>query len=283
MLIVFAHAGLPPAPHDLLAAWEPDLVVAATLLVVWAVHRHGSRTSGFDLRRRSRLFNGGLAVIALALLTPLDTMSSALASAHMVQHLLLVLVAAPLLAWSRPMPTLMRAVPLGLQRAGWRAARKLRLARPGWGGRIPPFVIWLAYVATLWMWHGAGPYQAALRLESVHAAQHLTFLATGVMFWWFVIGAGRRVPSEGTRILFVFAAAMQGVLLSALLTFAASPWYSHYLEYTAAWGLDPLTDQQLAGLLMWIPSGVLYTVVALVLLGAWLRQPGDRPGRIRTG
>jgi putative membrane protein len=120
--------------------------------------------------------------------------------------------------------------------------------------------------------HAAAPYDAVLGSEPLHVLEHASFLVTAVLFWHVVIGVrGSARVSNGLGVLLVFAMAMQSVFLSVLLTFAREPWYSGYAQTTAPWGLDPLTDQRLAGVIMWIPAGGIYLVVALALLVAWVR------------
>ena len=270
---VVAHAGQPPAPHDLWGAWNLDpVLIAGGLLTVWAYRRGrsgGRRTSD---TWRDRAFSGALLALGVALLSPLDALSSALASAHMVQHLLLVLVAAPLLALSAPASTLLRGSPLGVRRAigPWR--RRLGLAAASRRVLGHPATVWLLGVGTLWFWHAAVPYDAALANPLLHAVEHASLLVTAWLFWRVVLGTRnpRRV-SNGLGILLVFAMAIQSVLLSALLTFARAPWYAGYATTTEPWGLTPLADQQLAGVIMWIPAGLVYVGAALALLAAWIR------------
>jgi cytochrome c oxidase assembly factor CtaG len=132
--------------------------------------------------------------------------------------------------------------------------------------------MWLLSVGMLWFWHAAAPYDAALDSEPLHLLEHVSFLVTAVLFWHVVVGVrGTARVSDGLGVLLVFAMAMQSVFLSVLLTFARTPWYSGYAATTAPWGLDPLTDQQLAGVLMWIPAGGIYLAVALALLVSWIR------------
>jgi len=272
---VVAHAGQPPAPHDLWGAWNLDPVLVAGFAVVVAAYRNGwSGGPRRDLdRRRARCFTGALLALGVALLSPLDALSGALASAHMVQHLLLVLVAAPLLALSAPSSTLLRGSPLGVRRAAGRWRRRLRLRRASLRAVAHPVTVWLLHVVTLWFWHAAVPYDAALDNRLLHVIEHASFLVTAVLFWRVVVGtrSPERVPN-GLGVLSVFAMAMQSVLLSVLLTFARAPWYSGYATTTTPWGLAPLADQQLAGVIMWIPAGLLYLGTALALLAAWIRE-----------
>jgi cytochrome c oxidase assembly factor CtaG len=210
--------------------------------------------------------------VAVALVSPLDALSSALASGHMVQHVLLLLVAAPLLALSAPSSALLRGSPLAVRRASGRWRRRLRLTRGNLRALRHPAAVWLLHVGTVWFWHAAVPYGAALESEFLHVLEHAGFLVTAVLFWRVVIGArGAGRVSYGFGVLLVFAMAMQSVFLSVLLTFARAPWYSGYATTTAPWGLEPLADQQLAGVIMWIPAGVIYLAAALALMVTWVR------------
>jgi putative membrane protein len=273
--MTLTHPGQPLAPHDLWSAWNLDpLVVLGLLLAAW-IFRSGylrGRTQPID-RRRARYFAGALVALSTALVSPLDALSGALASAHMVQHLLLVLVAAPLLALSAPAPTLMRGMPRTVRRGLGRWRGRLGLTRARTGPLRHPGTVWLLHVGALWFWHASGPYGAALDHDLVHGVEHASFLITGVLFWNVVVASRRPGGmSPGFGVLLLFATAMQSVFLSALLTFGGTPWYDGYAETTRAWGLEPLADQQLAGAIMWIPGGVLYIVAALMLLAAWIRD-----------
>jgi putative membrane protein len=275
MLIpILAHPGQPPAPHDLWSAWNLDpVLLGGLLLTAWAYWR--GQTSG--PRRpidtwRARCFTGALVALGLALLSPLDALSNALASAHMVQHLLLLLVAAPLLALSAPSSAILRGSPLALRRASGRWRRRLGLTHGNLGALRHPAAVWLLSVGVIWFWHAAAPYDATLDNQLLHVLEHASFLVTAVLFWQVVVGVrGAARVSGGLGVLLVFAMAMQSVFLSVLLTFARTPWYSGYATTTASWGLDPLTDQQVAGVIMWIPAGGIYLAAALVLLVTWIR------------
>ena len=271
---ILAHPGQPPAPHDLWSTWNLHPVLLGGLLLTalgyWRGQASGPRRPVDTWR--ARCFTGALVALGLALLSPLDALSGALVSAHMVQHLLLLLVAAPLLALSAPSSAILRGSPLALRRASGRWRRRLGLTHGNLGVLRHPAAVWLLSVGVIWFWHAAAPYDATLDNRLLHVLEHASFLVTAVLFWQVVVGVrgGARV-SGGLGVLLVFAMAMQSVFLSVLLTFARTPWYSGYAATTAAWGLDPLTDQRLAGVIMWIPAGGIYLVVALALLVAWIR------------
>jgi putative membrane protein len=229
-------------------------------------------------------FAGGLLTLFLALVSPLDALSAALFSAHMVQHLALILVAAPLLVLGAPLLPFLWALPVPARQAiggWWKRASVLRI---GWRALGQPLVVWVLHTAVVWLWHLPGPFQAALASEPVHALEHASFLGTALLFWWTVIHPGARERlGYGPGVLYVFAMSVQSGALGALITFASTPWYPAYGESAPAWGLSPLEDQQLAGLIMWVPAGLVYLSAALVLLAAWLRaeeqaaQRGERP------
>lgn len=268
MLIgLHAHTGQPVAPHDLLAAWEPDWFVLIGLVLVCLLYMRGRSRS--TRRLRTGFFVAGIGAIAVALLSPLETASGSLTSAHMVQHVLLVLVAAPLLALGRVVPTLALGLPIRMRRRWWRILRRVALTPGRLQWLRSPLPALALYTVAFWIWHAAVPYQATLTSDTVHAAEHLTFLATALLFWQAALTPD--LFGRGLRVLAVFGAAMQGTLLSALLTFAPNPWYGGYAVSSPLWGMDPLTDQQLAGLVMWIPGGLIYTAAALAILTGWLR------------
>jgi putative membrane protein len=215
------------------------------------------------------VFAAGMVALAVALLPPLETRTDHSLTAHMVQHVLLLVVAAPLLALGAPLPTLLWALPGRWRRgasAGWR--RLLRSHRAHWlawaGGAL--VVESLVMVA----WHLPVAYRAALHHDDLHAAEHASFVLTAVAFSWAVgVGAARR---HGGSVAVVFLAALPGSALGAALTLAGRPWYAEY---------PSLADQQMAGVVMWAFAGVAYVVAAACVFGVWLsgleRETPARP------
>lgn len=267
-----AHAGSPLAPHDLWTSWSTDpLVIAGLIAAGWAYAR--GRRRGPGSARRATMFAGGLGAVAVALLSPLDALSGALASAHMVQHVLLVLVAAPLFAFSASSGPLLRGTPAPIRRAVARARVRLGLTTGRVRTLAHPLAVWFLAVAALWFWHSAAAYEAALRSDLLHALEHLSFFATALLFW-VLIGRLAHAGLAGAALLLVFGMAVQSIFLSVLLTFARAPWYPSYAASTRPWGLDPLADQQLAGAIMWVPAGAVYAAAGLLLFMSWMRE-GD--------
>ncbi|SEK55662.1 Cytochrome c oxidase assembly factor CtaG [Blastococcus sp. DSM 46786] len=281
--MILAHADEPLAPHDLWWAWHADPLTLGGLLVAAVVYQRGRSSNRAAEAWRPWCFGAGLVALAVALLSPVDALGGVLASAHMVQHLLLTLVAAPLLAMSAPGGTLLRGSPDAVRRAILRWRRRRGLAA-GVHALRHPVPAWLLHVGALWAWHAGVLYDAALQDPVIHAAEHGTFLVTGVLFWRTVVGVrAARVPA-GLGVLLLFGMSMSSALLSLLLVFARTPWYSGYATTTQVWGLEPLADQQLAGAIMWVPAGIVHVVAALALLVAWIRgtEDGGTPPPLRS-
>lgn len=260
VLTLLAHTDAPVAPHDLAGAWQADPAVLGGLVLAVVLHRRGRRAD--DPPGRTIAFHLGLAAVAVALLSPVDAAATALMSAHMLQHVLLLLVAAPLLVLARPGPRLLRGLPAPGRRAVGRTRRSVRLSHRHARVLHHPVLGVTALVVALWSWHAAAAYTAALDHELVHVAEHTSLLAAGWLFWS-AVAAAARTARHAAAIAMLFVAALQGVLLGMLLLFSTAPWYDAFAASTGAWGLSPLADQQLAGVLLWLPASVIYVLVAI--------------------
>lgn len=245
-----------------------------------AFHRPGPRrAAGFFS------FFGGLLALTVAVVPPLGTWSHQLFAAHMVQHLILMAVAPPLLVWGRPSQALWAAASPPLRRRLHRLGRLPLLRWAARVGRNAVVVVGLSVVA-LWGWHAPALYQAALRNEALHAAEHLCLFGTSLLLWRLVLGAPAR-HRHGQAILSVFVSGLASAALGALLTFSATVLYPVYaagpplftLALNLRWNLTPLEDQQLAGSIMWIPPGLLSLVTMVALAHAWLAEADRRTRR----
>jgi putative membrane protein len=200
----------------------------------------------------------------------------------MTQHELLMLIAAPLLVLGQPGIVLLWALPFPI-RAGLGSLPKTRILAATWGAVSAPIAAWLLHGATLWLWHLPALYQATLTSEAVHAAQHTTFLFTALLFWWTLIhGRGGRM-SYGAAFAYIFTTAVHTSILGALLTCSGQLWYPIYEGRTLQFGLTVLQDQQLGGLIMWVPAGLVYIVIALWLFAGWLRESERHLAYSRAG
>ncbi len=219
----------------------------------------------------------GLLVLLAVLSRPADRVSDQLFCAHMVQHLVLMLVAAPLLVAARSAMVFLWALPAGLRRSGgswWTASRLSLVLRPLVSH---PLMIWVWFCGFFVFWHLPGPYGLALGHEGVHVLEHLAFLLSAFAFWSVVIEPlGRRRLDYGATLLFVATAAIVSGLPGALMILAARPLYPAHAEGAAAWGLTLVQDQQLGGLFMWIPAGFAYLVAIAVLFVRWLQAAEAR-------
>ncbi|HEU4828704.1 MAG TPA: cytochrome c oxidase assembly protein [Gemmatimonadales bacterium] len=272
-----AHEGKPPAPHDLARAWplEPGVIAPLLLglgLYLFGIHRLRARAGPLAFRGRVPLFVAGWIVLALALASPLHPLGSALFSAHMLQHELVMAVAAPLLVLGRPLAPVMFALPGGWRRpaGSWAGGRH---TRPLVEFFAHPLVATLLHAAAVLTWHLPPLYESTLRSEGLHAAQHASFLITAVIFWWSLLRGGAR-PRRGAAVIALFITTVYTGGLGALLTVSGSPWYTAYGNAAAAWELTPLEDQQLAGIIMWMPGSGPYLLAALMLIAGWIRDSG---------
>ncbi|HXV17683.1 MAG TPA: cytochrome c oxidase assembly protein, partial [Gemmatimonadaceae bacterium] len=281
--MMLLHAGAPLAPHDAWMAWsfEPGVVIPLALTAFIYVRgarefRKRSTRNAVALGREMWFFIAGFSVLALALMSPLHQIGGALFSAHMVQHELLMAIAAPLLVLGRPAVPMLWGLP-GSVRKPVGKVFTTGLLRGAWRFLTLPLVAFLLHAAAIWVWHAPSLYDASVTNELVHTAQHLSFLGTALLFWWSVFhGRGNR-KSDGSAILWLFATAVHTSLLGALMTGSDSPWYAAYHDSTTMqWGLTTLADQQLGGIVMWVPGGVVYMIAALYLVLGFMRESGER-------
>lgn len=261
-------------PWDVVLAFVLIGSVTTYTLGVARAWRHAAVGRGI---RRSHVLSFGLGATALvvALLSPLDALSDVLFSAHMGQHELLILVAAPLLVLGKPGLSSLWAMPSAL-RSRAAAAIAASPVRTSWRVISAPGISLGLHVLVLWLWHLPGPFQAALGSESIHAFQHVTLFLTAALFWWGVSQGRYGRAGYGAAALFVFVNSIQGGILAALLTVAQRAWYPVHAVRTAAAGHDPLSDQQLAGLIMWVPAGAISVLLGLALFAAWLGYAARR-------
>ncbi len=262
--------------------WSFDPLVLGCLAVSAWLYAFGLlrlwRHAGFGRGARpvqAASFMAGWLTLALALVSPIDPLGSQLFVAHMIQHELLMIVAAPLLVLGRPLgvwiwafsPRWRRRIGRFLQAPGWRAPWTLVTA---------PLSAWVLHALALWLWHVPALFEAALEHEWVHTLQHSSFLLTALLFWWTVLATPTR-RAQGIAVVSLFTTMLHMGALGALLTLARTVWYPAYLGRTQAFGLTALEDQQLGGLVMWVPSGFIYIACLITIAASWLNAPPPRP------
>ncbi len=280
-----AHGDDAPAPSmpAVLLAWRFDPLAVAGLLVAglayaWAVRRvnRAHPTNPHPLYR-SWLFAGGLAALAMALLSPVEAYEGVLFSVHMVQHLLLEIVAAPLLLAGAPITLALRVANRPVRR------RLLSILQSRIVHAISfPVVAWVLFAAVNWGWHFSALYDQALENQALHYFQHATFLGAALLFWWPVIGADPspwRIPHP-VRLLYLFLAMPQNSFLGVALLSAPTVLYPHYVTNVRNWGPTPLEDQQIGGMLMWVVGDLGFLAGMVVVVVLWMRHEDRRTERL---
>jgi cytochrome c oxidase assembly factor CtaG len=220
-------------------------------------------------------FAAGWLILAAALISPLHEASEAVFTAHMIEHELIMAAAAPLLVLARPLAPMLWALPISWRRWLGRLP-KLRWFSALWRELTTPLIATVIHGLAIWLWHAPPLFDAALKSAPVHWLQHFCFLFSALLFWWalFFSPASRR--SYGPAIAHLFATAGHTGLLGLLILLSPQLWFPMQGVGSLAWGLTPMEDQQLAGLVMWIPAGLIYAGAALALAGLWIAGSGRR-------
>ncbi len=283
---VLAHDLLPseaPTIPGLLLGWSfeplPALgIAAATAWWLWAVRRVDSLHPANPVpRRRTIAFLAAMTTLAFALLSGIGRYDTSLFSVHMVQHVLLMLVAAPLIALSAPITLILR-----LSSAGTRRRRIL----PILNSRIVRFLTfpvtdWIVFAGVMWASHFSPLFNAALEDPIVHDLEHALFLSTAVLFWWPAAGADpapwRMV--HPVRIVHVFLQMTQNTFLAVVILNVPTVLYAHYATLVRAWGPSAIDDQRLAAGIMWLAGDIIFLTAIMILVAAWMRAEGRTTAR----
>jgi len=272
------HGGQPHNWHDLVRAWSFEPLVVVSLIISAVLFIVGLRRCKSLRTWEAFCFAGGWLALFVALVSPLHAWGRVLFSAHMTQHEVLMLVAAPLLVLGRPLVVFLWALPLNWSRRIGNLGKISSINRL-WQVITIPFVAWIVHAIALWTWHIPILFEAVQRNEAIHTAQHLSFFISALLFWWALIHGPQGAMGYGAAVLYLFTTSVHSGVLGALLTVARSVWYPSYAGLTTSWGLTPLEDQQLGGLIMWIPAGLVYLIAGLALFAGWLREADLRDAR----
>lgn len=263
-------------------AWHFDPLVAINLLLLAVLYGRGllgiwarSGIGQVVASWRAMAFVIGVLAVLAALMSPLDTLADDLSWVHMTQHMVLMVVAAPLIIVGSPGLVITWSLPMRWRKVVWRRLAPFALgsrARPRalvWN----PLFVWTLHAIVLWIWHLPVLYELALNDPLVHDLEHLTFFLVACLFWRVAIDY-RKVPTlnPGLGILYLFTTSLHAMVLGVLMALSPRVWYPVYIGRTELWGLSPLADQQLAGLIMWMPACMVYAIVAAALLASWLHE-----------
>lgn len=282
---VLAHGTSAPSPSfpSVLLAWHFDPLVVLMLLAVGGAYlgaaRHVDRAHPRNRQPRHRrwLFLAGLVALGVALLSPIEAYEGALFSVHMVQHMLLELVAAPLLLAGGPITLALRVSTPPVRRV-LLAVLQSRMVH----ALSFPVVAWVLFAAVNWGWHFSVLYDQALENQALHYFQHATFLGAALLFWWPAIGVDPspwRLPHP-VRLLYLFMAMPQNSFLGVALLQATTVLYPHYVTNLRDWGLSPLEDQQLGGVIMWVVGDIAFLAGMAIVVILWMRHEERRTVRL---
>ncbi len=259
-------------------AWRPEILLtlglAAAIHLVgrWRLKKRGS--THLVSPWRSLAYLSGLVILGIALMSPIDVLSGQFFYMHMIQHLLLVMIAPPLLLIADPMPVMMWGLPAALRLEVGRWLRPDATFRRVLRTLTTPGLVWLYFVATLVGWHDANAYNATLQYELVHDLEHITFFGTAMLFWWQVIGSAPHIHrrlSQGVRVGYVLSVVPATALTGIAISFASEPIYSYYTTVPRLGEMTVLQDQMLGGVIMWIPGSMMYILAALILIAKIVR------------
>jgi putative membrane protein len=279
-----AHGGDVPAPTfpAILLEWRPEpmvLALVALAIVGWLVLRRrvqrahpGHPPSGW----RDAAFLGGVATLAVALTSPIEAYEGQLFSVHMLQHMLIELVAAPLLLLGAPATLALRAASRSVR------GQLLAILHSRAAAVVSfPLLAWVLFAAVNWGWHFSSLYDQALETPWLHDLQHVTFLGAALLFWWPVVGADParwRLPHP-MRLFYLFLAMPQNSFLGIALMSAPPSLYPHYLTNARSWGPTPAVDQSIGGMLMWVGGDVVFLLAMGLVVAAWVRAEDRRTAR----
>ena len=277
---------VPPSSPDigwLNWEWRPEVILTLAVLGTvyclgwWRLRQSGHHGIANGWRLASYI--GGLAVLALALLSTIDLLQQFLFSMHMVQHVLMMMIAAPLIMLANPLPISVWGLPPAVRLATSRLLARKALTRRVLRRATTPLFSWTLFTLAFWGWHIPSAYDAALRTEWIHNLEHLSFFWTAILFWWHVTGSAPRIHSHlgyGSRIVYLLTTLIHSQALAISITFAGQPIYSYYTTVPRLWNLSVMDDQALGGSIMWVPAGMMYIVAIVVLLARWLNQEERR-------
>jgi putative membrane protein len=279
-----------PVLKAVLLSWDLRPEVILVLVTAGTLYTRGwRRLRGSEQKpKQERLATGtrlasywaGLVFLGLALVSPIDVLGGQFFFMHMIQHLLLVMVAPPLLWLASPLPFVMWGFPRRVRSTVGNWLRPRSAFRRRVKALTPPGMVWMLFVAALLGWHDPNAYQAALQDEMVHDLEHLSFFLPAMLFWWHVTNAAPHIHKplpRGARIAFLLAAVPPNMAAGAVIAFSGAPIYAYYTAVPRPWGLSVMQDQMLGGIIMWIPGSMMYIIAALVLVAHWLQDEEQKP------
>jgi len=285
---------MPPLFWALFSAWNWRieivivLVTFGTLYILgWRRLRRNSKSHnrGQDQSRglatvpRLAAYLSGLGILAIALMSPIDSLGGQLFLMHMIQHLLTIMIAAPLLWLGSPFPIILWGLPANARRFSAKLMSRKSLFRRGLSTVTRPGITWMIFITFFIGWHDSNAYNLALRREWVHDLEHLTFFGSAMLYWWHVTGAAPRIHGRfphWARIAYLLATIPPNMMTGVAISFSTEPLYTYYESIPRFWGFTVMEDQMVGGILMWIPGSMMYIIAALILLATLFKVPDSK-------
>lgn len=272
-----------PLTRALLSGWEWRLEIVAILLALGALYalgwirlrRKGGR-HGLATWPRLVAYLAGLIILAVSLMSPIDQLGGQLFFMHMTQHMLSIMLAAPLLLLANPYPFMVWALPRSARSYTSRLMRTDSGFRNALAAGTRPVVAWLIFLTVYLGWHDANLYNAALRSDIVHDVQHITFFLAAMLFWWPVIGAAPHIHGRFpglARMVYLIGMVPPNMFVGVTIAYATAVIYTYYESVPRIWGVSALQDQMIGGAIMWIPGSMMFILAALIVLA---RMFGDK-------
>lgn len=269
--VTFAHG---ENPHQ--GNWNWDPYVISSLLLLVSAYGKGY----LNLKKKKKLlsrevlfFSLSILVLFTALISPVDVWSDELQSWHMIQHMLIMMLAAPLFVLAIPLYVYLWSLPVSFRHRIKPLYRWLYGHKSGWYFLWQPVLLWSVFAFTLWIWHLPRFYEAALNKEWLHDIQHISFFITSCLFWRVLLDPIHRFKmGRALGIFYLFATTLHATLLGVFMTLSPKLWYDFYLKKTHAWNMSALEDQQLAGLIMWMPACTIYVLMTVYIFILWSKE-----------
>ncbi|MCB0109509.1 MAG: cytochrome c oxidase assembly protein [Caldilineaceae bacterium] len=277
-----------PLLQALLSAWDWRLDVSLVLLTFatlyttgWWRLRRRSRNPKLANRKRLAAYWGGLVTLAVSLMSPIDALGGQLFFMHMLQHLITIMISAPLLWLASPFPFILWGLPPRLRQIVGAQFTSAATTRNLLRSVTQPSMVWMAFVVIYAGWHDPNLYGLALRRDGIHDIQHITFFGAAMLYWWHVIGAGPRLHRVAiwARIAMLITLVPINMVIGIVIANGAEVIYPYYNSVPRIWGFSALQDQMLAGVIMWIPGSMMLLLAVIVLLAIELRLDPEHPPR----
>ncbi len=265
-----------PLVKALLSSWDwrPEIVfvllsLGALYTLGWVRLHRQSRRGQMATWTRLASYYAGLIVLAVSLLSPIDRLGDQLFFMHMVQHMLSIMIAAPLLLLANPFPFMVWSLP-----PAWRRHVSALFAGPSafrrtFAAATKPFVAWLVFLTIYLGWHDANLYDLALRINWVHDLEHITFFAAALLFWWHVTGAAPHIHGKRSgwaNLAYLIGVVPPNMAVAVSIAFASNVIYTYYLSAPRIWGFSAMQDQMISGVIMWIPGSMMFILAAIIVL-----------------